>query len=484
MKYILILLTALSIGACSNNLDELNENIKVPETVPGEALFTSAQKNLVDQMTSTSVNSNIFRLVAQHWTETVYTDETNYELNGRNIPQNYWRALYRDVLKNLDQATIEFNKITPSSPAEEIEKNNKIQITEVLKIYTYAVLVDTFGNVPYSEALNIENKSPKYDDALTIYKDLLLRLDGAINNLNKEGTSFDVNDNIYQGDSEKWFKFANSLKLRLALTLSYVPSEAGLAKTYATEALPNIFQSNADSALFTYLGATPNTNQLFAGLVASGRNDFIPANTLVDFLNKTDDPRRKYFFDENIKSPQGDIIYKGGVYGALNSFPSFTYFDEQFLDPTAKATIFDYTEVQFLLAEASAKGLIGSPSDAENYYNEAITSSILYWGGTETEVQAYLSNPLVAYATSGATWQEKIGNQAWIGLYNRGFEAWNTWKRVDFPKLVAPEDARSEIPVRFTYPINEQTLNASSYKSASNAIGGDTVETKLFWDQN
>ena len=72
---------------------------------------------------------------------------------------------------------------------------------------------------------------------------------------------------------------------------------------------------------------------------------------------------------------------------------------------------------------------------------------------------------------------------SWVALYNIGFEGWTSWRRLDFPMLVAPPDAVSGIPVRFTYPIIEQTLNAASYQSASAAIGGDAVETKLFWDK-
>jgi len=87
-----------------------------------------------------------------------------------------------------------------------------------------------------------------------------------------------------------------------------------------------------------------------------------------------------------------------------------------------------------------------------------------------------------ASAGSGATWQEKIGNQKWLALYNHGFDAWTEWRRLDFPVLI-PADGVS-VPTRFTYPVNEQTINSSSYSKASSAIGGDKVTTKLFWDKN
>jgi len=94
-----------------------------------------------------------------------------------------------------------------------------------------------------------------------------------------------------------------------------------------------------------------------------------------------------------------------------------------------------------------------------------------------------LANPKVAYSTAEGNYKHKIGLQSWIALYNRGFEAWTQWRRLDYPKLVAPPDALSDIPTRIIYPIPEQTLNSVNYKAASAAIGGDAVTTKLFWDK-
>ena len=74
--------------------------------------------------------------------------------------------------------------------------------------------------------------------------------------------------------------------------------------------------------------------------------------------------------------------------------------------------------------------------------------------------------------------------QKWLALYNRGYEAWTEWRRLDAPSLEAPPEALSVIPVRYTYPIFEQTLNGANWEAASSAIGGDNVGTKLFWDKN
>ena len=228
-KIFLILITSLFIVSC-DNLDGLNTNVKDPSDVPGEALFTSAQKALVDQMVNTNVNDNIFRLINQHWTEVTYTDESNYDLITRTIPEQHWQYLYKDVLKDLDQASINIESVPVLPTDNPAVKQNKLAIIEVLNVYTYSVLVETFGDVPYSEALDINIKKPKYDDGLTIYKDLISRLNVAISNLDNSAGSFIAtdpsksNDRMYFGDVSKWEKFANTLKLKMGLVISDIPS--------------------------------------------------------------------------------------------------------------------------------------------------------------------------------------------------------------------------------------------------------------------
>ena len=94
-----------------------------------------------------------------------------------------------------------------------------------------------------------------------------------------------------------------------------------------------------------------------------------------------------------------------------------------------------------------------------------------------------MAQPSVAYATAAGNWKQKIGTQSWIALYNRGHEAWTTWRRLDYPVLTPPTDANSAVPLRYTYPVQEQNLNTANYTAAAAAIGGDIVETKLFWDK-
>ena len=477
MKKILAIVILFLVFSSCKKLEDLNQNTKDPVTVTGESLFTGAQKNLFDQMTTPNVNFNIWRMFTQQWTETTYLDEANYDIVTRPIPGNHWNVLYRDVLKDLTESA----KIIGSTAypdADPAIKKNRLAEVEIMTIYTWSVLVETFGNIPYSKALDVTNATPSYDDGLTVYKDLIDRLNKAIATMDPNWGGIGAADNMYQGNTASWLKFANSLKLRMGLMLSDISSETTLAKTTVeAAAAAGVISSNDDNARLVYLSAQPNTNPIYDNLVASGRNDFVAANTLVDAMNALDDPRRQFYF-----TMVGDTAYVGGIYGESNNFFSYSHVSDKIEKPNFEAMIFDYSETEFLLADAAERGFsVGGT--ATDHYNKAIEASILYWGGTEAEVTAYLANPGVKYSSATGTFKQKIGTQMWFALYNRGFESWTEWRRFDFPVLVAPSTAESDVPVRLTYPVTEQTLNGANRAAAATAIGGDDVATKLFWDK-
>lgn len=486
MKNIIIILSIFILSSACKKLEDLNKNIKDPSAVSGESLFTNAQKNLVDQIVSTNVNYNVTRLLVQYWTETTYTDESNYDLVTRQIPDQHWDVLYRDVLKNLDEAKKVITNTTYLD-APEI-KTNKLAIVDILSVYTYKVLVESFGNVPYSEALNLDKPLPKYDAGLTIYKDLLTRIDADL--LALKGTqSFDAADNFYSGDVNRWIKFANALKLKMGLVLASAfeksnnADDQALVKSIIESSAVNVFTSNLDNAKLVYLAATPNTNPIYLDLVASGRHDFVPTSTIVDAMNNLNDPRRPLYFTLIDTSTEKEVVknvYYGGVNGASNDYLAYSHVADAIQKPVFPGTILDYSEVEFSLAEAAARNyaVSGTP---ESHYTKAIEASILDWGGKPEDVTAYLANPKVAYSTAEGDFKQKIGTQSWIAFYNRGLEAWTQWRRLGYPILTAPADAVSAIPVRYTYPIEEQTLNGENYKAASAAIGSDDVTTKLFF---
>ena len=474
-KIFVLLLMVASFVACSDNLSDVNVDTKNPSEVSPDVLFSSATKSLFDQMVSTNVNRGIFKMVAQYWTETQYTDEANYNLIERDINGAQWTILYRDVLKDLDEALVLMEANPDPTMSEEHVANQRAMI-EVLQVFTWHVLVDTFGDIPYSEALDLENTTPVYDDDAAIYADLVSRLDAAIGQLTPGAGGFGDADYIYSGDGGQWLKFANSLKLRLALR--YADVDDSKAATMAQEAVAGgVFTSNDDNADLQYLASSPNTNPIWTDLVQSGRKDFVAAHTIVDAMNERNDPRRDDYFAQN----QGEGVYVGGTYGAEgNSHSNSTIYSALFEDPTLEGVIMDYAEVEFLLAEAAARGYIGN--DPEEHYNAGVTASILYWGGTEAEAATYLAQSNVAF--DAGNWKESIGVQKWIALYNRGFEAWSSWRKLDVPDLPNAEQSGLPVPLRFTYPVSEATLNGTNYAEAASAIGGDEQQTPVFWDVN
>ncbi len=473
MKKIIIgSLVVLSLASCSESFDDLNVDPKKPTDVPGSFLFTSGVKNLFDQMGSTSVNSNIFRLVAQHWTETQYVTETNYDIRNRAIPEEHWNKMYGSVLYDLKKAK-ESVIVDPDLKAG--EKKNQIAFITIAQVYAWQQMVDLFGNIPYSRALeSLNNTRPVYDDAFTIYKDLLLKVTIAYNDIDSayNGLSEDF---IYNGDIVRWKKFASSLRFKLAMRIADFDPE--LSKKEAEAAYnAGLMSSNDDNFILKYENNTANANPLYADLVLSGRQDFVPSDTFVDYLNGLEDPRRSVYFDNN-KTP-----YIGGIYGALNDYKDFTHIGKAFYKRDLKGDLMDYCEISFLLAEAKERGYnVGST--AADYYKQAIKASMEYWGISTSDVITYLTRADVDYSTASGTWREKIGKQFWIAMYNRGFEAWSVYRKYDAPELRLPAETKRPVPKRFTYPVTESNLNSSIYNQAATAIGGDQQQTKIFWDK-
>ena len=471
MRNYLLSLLYVTIVLTSCGVDEsLNIDQKNPSEVPAGGLFTNALKNLGDQMNSCSVNENVFRLYAQYWAQTTYPDESQYNQVTRNIGGNIWSTMYRDVLKDLKGAKeLVSNGEAPSQA--------QLAIIKFMEVYAYSVLVDTFGDVPFTEALDPLNPSPVYDDAATIYSALASHLDEAIADLSS-GAGFDASQDIaYGGNVAQWRQAAVSLKLRMAMRLADSnPSASQAMAESAFSAGPIV--ANADNFGINYLASAPNTNPLWVSLVQSGRKDFVAANTLVDAMNPNNDPRLPTFFQ------MYDGAYVGGTYGNANGASSNSDLSELIKMPDFKGDLITAAEVHFLLSEAAARGYsVGGTAEA--YYNSAIGVSMDEWGVSTSDAASYLALPEVAYATADGDWMQKIGSQKWVAMFNNGNEGWTTWRLFDLG-LNGPEvdGVTLDIPTRFLYPVSEATLNGSQYDSAASAIGGDSKTTKIFWDVN
>lgn len=490
MKKVIMIISVLLVLAACSDLEDLNKNVKDFAVVSGASLYNGATLQLINNMSSTNVNINNTNTWMQHLANTTYADESRYDMVTRGVPQAYNNVQYRLVLMNYKEAA-RVLETEPLAGISQAQRNNQLAIIEIMSVLAWSNLVELFGDIPYSQALDANKyPTPVYDDGLTIYKDLITRLTAAIGKMTPTVGGMPAGyDNINPttaAGTVKWIKFANALKLRMGIMLA--DKDPAYAKTIVEAAAPNVFVPGEKVAM-NYSASPPNQNQQYIDFVSSGRDDYVVTSRLIDAMQPTTpasdiltvtvaDPRLPFY-----ATKLGDV-YKGGNYGQTNGYTTSSHVNPINTAPNREWIIMDYVETEFLLAEAVERGFnVGGT--AESHYNNAIKASILYWGGTSAQADAYMAQPSVIYSTAAGNWKQKIGNQAWLAYYLRGFTAWNSWRRLDYPRLQpvpVPLQNITKVPVRLLYPVSEQTLNGANYEAAAAKIGGDSAMTRLFWD--
>ena len=476
-NFLIVAIPLILLGACSKDLTKLNNDPKKPTTISYTALFTRGQYELSNLLNTADYDYNPMNFFEQYWQETTYTNESYYDIFYRGIPDADWNILYLDVLSNLVQSD-SLAKIQVTDASQLVNIHAQIDVMEVTAFY---YLLTTYGNVPYSEAFDIINQAfPKYDDAMTVYKDLLTRLSGDITALNDGTDGIGAADQIYSGDIDAWKKFASSLELRMGITIA--DADDALAKSTVEAAAPNVFASNDDNAYYNYLSSLPYVNPSYNFAIVGARiGDFVGCTTFITQLQSNNDPRLPLYFTTNSDTSANYTGVAPGKAGGSyfgHARPAQTVFIANF-----RGVFIDYPETQFCLAEAAERGYnVGGT--AGEFYKNGVEASILEWGGTQADADTYYARPSVNYATATGTWQQKIGTQEWIALYNRAWDAWVETRRLGYPVLPAPTGAVSGFPERFTYPVTETNVNPDNYQAAASAIGGDKVPTKLFFVKN
>lgn len=498
---IIALIGWLSISACKKYFTKINTDPKsLPEsTTTPEALFTYAQKELTDFMSTANVNINIFRFFAQYVTNPTYTTEPRYNIIRRSISNQVYSRLYRNVLGNLNQAE-------KTVLAKEPENKAKLGAIQSLKIYTFALLVEIFGDVPYTEALDIDRIHPKYDDAKTIYYDLLdNKLPEAIANLDGGGKNLAGADLVYKGDPVKWKKFAYSLMLRMGVML--IKSDKSKAESIIKKAVAGgVFTAQSDSYIFNYYAAPPNTNPVYDDQELGNRNDFFATTAIIDsmtFSDKKGDPRLPYYFNvANNNSTRMDSIigtkykigqFTGVRYGAQeDNLDTFSNIKNGIINrATLPGILLDYMEVEFLLAEACVNGIAlngtSTNGNTKDHLGKGIAASLTYWHSLDPskiedigKVIAYYKTKKPDLANTTPT-KMTVAVEMWLALYNRGYEGWNIWRRYgETPSFfVIPEGQK--LPIRMTYPISEGQTNQENVAQAISHLGGDLLTTELFF---
>lgn len=473
MKRLLTIIGVVSIFAsCSSDLEQYNVDPKNPESVAPEFLFSYGQYNLARQFGDYDYNGNVGVFWANFATQTTYIQEASYDAANRDIGGTIWDNIYTESLAEFKKAKEDL-RATEVGEAELPAQNNKLAQIKIMEVYAYQYLVDNFGNVPFTEALDINNVTPKYDDAEFIYQAIGDSLTDAISKLTVGEPSFEEADLIYGGDISKWKKFAHSIQLQMGLRVS--ESNPGLASDWINAAVQGgVFESNSDNAEFNYTGTQPYVNPVYDYFVVDSRNsDFVATEDFLALLEGLNDPRVDIYYDDNL---DGDMI--GGVYGAAgNAYSELTHLNPDFTDnPTQPTVLLSYSTILFDLAEAVERDLISG--DASQYYEMAIKANFVYLGLSAAEADAYVA----AHPYNANNWETSIGIQKYISLFFNGHEAWTEARRLGVPQLATAASNNVANPKRMIYPVEEVLINTVNYNEAASAMGGDETTSPIFWD--
>jgi hypothetical protein len=464
---------AWAAGACSDGLTDMNVNPNSPTTVPVEFLLPTAIQGAVENVYGSWQLLSHTSIWPQHTVQIQYPDEERGNVRPGNMDA-FWSAFYTGPLKDI-QTVIDIGV--------ETDHVNAQAVGLIWKSWVFHLVTDYWGDVPYSEALKGENITPIYDPQSQVYAGMLADLTTAVGLLNPNAQTFGEGDLIYGSDMGAWRRFANSLRMRLAMRMSEVDEATARSQFQAAYAAGG-FTSNADNAFLEFPGA-PYENPLYENYL--GRDDHAISKTMVDTLKSLNDPRL-FLYAEPAAT---DGVYRGHANGRqslpagqslgdISRIGNFWRAD----GANTPATIMTYSEVLFLEAEAAARGWIAG--SAAGLYMDAIEANMKQYddfgvGPTDAQITAYLAQPRVAYAGINS-----IHLQKWISLYMTGPEAWADVRRTDVPHLEkGPDLFISMIPVRMRYPDTEQSLNRENLETAvARQNGGFDLITRVWWDKN
>lgn len=403
-----------------------------------------------------------------------------------------------------------------------------LAIAEVVKVAAMNRVTDAYGPIPYSAAGASGSVQVAYDSQEEVYKQMFAELDHAISVLKEhEGEAIPAsNDPVYNGQADQWRKFANSLKLRMAMRVVYTQfkTDDGFGPKELAEAAvaDGVMTSNADNAVVTSIMYGKDGNPMRAaclynqpkGCVTGG--DTHAAADIICYMNGYNDPRREKYFS---KSEWDDMEYVGMRRGikipALNTIGR-KYSGVKFADAAAPLYWMHAAEVAFLKAEAKAVFNFNmGAGDAQSFYEEGIRLSFEQWGvngydeyikgtnpaqpyidpngGAETDKDNVLSKLGVAWNAGAkpAEMQERIITQKWIANWQLGNEAWADFRRTGFPRMLPATNNMSSVvnsklgARRMPYPTEETTSNPENYAKAVELLGGaDNMATRMWWDCN
>ena len=488
--------------SCDEGFDEINVNKTSPITLDPAFLMNNAIIQASFPLETIVFEIPIVQQIVTPFGGVLGGGNFNQDNKPRN--SGNWVRYYRDVMKSI-VAVLDESK-------EDEKLSNLYHSARIWRAFASMILTDSYGDVPYFEAGNgfIEGISlPKYDAQQVIYTDILNELDDATAALdaNKPLVASDV---LYGGNIAAWKAFGYSLMLRAAMRLSKI--DQNLAQQYVTKAVQGgVIQSNAGSAVVRHTSLYFNAIGTFVN--GSEANNYFLTKTFVDYLKSNNDPRLKSIAVRYVgaaSGPQqtpaaasmdpsvqigmpmgydnGTIVAKAASDG-LASFYDYSQLD-RFRMGKVDAPCFLLTNAQtkLLLAEAVIRGW--TTGNAAELYSEAIRAHMLEMTQYTTsssipvaDIDAYIAaNPLDL-----ANAYEEINTQYWVASFLNGPEAFANFRRSGFPAL-APnpfpgKDITGDFIRKLTYPDTETGINSVNVGEAISRMGGNTLDTRVWWDK-
>lgn len=491
IKYIILsLLLATSFVACETvDFGDINKNTNGPSDPYTSGLLASAMMNYSN---ITGRNYLIRPTLYVQWqSQVTYTDESRYSANPAS-----WYRYYVTQLSDL-QEVINFC----SDPVNEFDAalldqgsiNNQIGVSKIMQAIIFKRLTDTYGDVPFSQALDPVNfLVQNYDNQEDIYKGIIEMLKSGRDMLEpgEKGPSGDI---VYGGDVNKWNLLVNSILLQTSLQLSKVYPNAGdYAATEFNDALnKGVITSVDDEAWFSYEDAAGFRSPWFA----NRPTDYFLSKEFTDALNglgglsptsnHTKDYRLLvYGTSDNDGVPYG---YAGGSGGASSQMSTDNYWNAEALIPLMTSS---YTSLN--RADAANMGWTGeNATDLLKSGIELSYSSLAAHKDVSAIAVDFVDYGENTYAPARIADAAEnlslvIAEEKWVSLFPSGFDAWSEWRRTDLPHLTPATDYLNDgqIPRRYNYPLEEASLNSDGYNKGVSTLtpADDNISSRFWWD--
>jgi hypothetical protein len=451
---------------------------------------TNINPNLIDKISpGTLLNEVIYRMASNNLTN--YYNVTAPLMQVKlNFPSFYGGVHRYEIIESTGKSNWDASYQWAKNVQEMLAASNSAgdpnyqAISLTLNAWIYANLTDNFGDVPMTEASQAEEDvfQPKFDSQELIYDKILEDLETANALYDHSRDMVYGTEILFQNNTELWQKFTNSLRLRLLLRISDVRPNAyeEMVNIITNPAEYPIIDEYEEGAILKVSGITPNLSPWSRALDFS--NGHVVAEYFIETLNDLNDPRRPYFATP-AHDLQGNEIGFAGIPSAYDGDDSqFQYSpsymnNEQVVAPM-EVPILTYAEVEFIKAELAQKGYL---SDAEMHYKEGVKAAIQFWTG-EPVGEEYFNNEFAKYDGT----LERIMLQKYLALYFTDYQQWYEYRRTGFPVLPKTNSMLNDgiMPSRFLYPGDLQIYNTDNYRQAVQNMGGDDINSKVWWDVN